>query len=91
MVDNTCPAIGAGHVLFANMSSLFPQVSQVLFDRLELELELRLVLFELLDLFSFGQELALKTAASTITTTTALAGFVLAVTGFVRHFVILSY
>jgi hypothetical protein len=64
---------------------LFSQVSQVLFHRLDLELELFQVGFQLFDLLGLGQKLALKAATiSAAAFATAVAFAILAITLFVH-------
>jgi hypothetical protein len=65
--------------------SLLAQISQVLLHRLQLELELSQVGFQLLDLLSLGKKLALETAISTAAFAAAVAFPFIAITLFV-HF-----
>jgi hypothetical protein len=64
-------------VLFANRSSLFPQISQPFLDGLHLEFEFCQVGFQLIDLFRLCLEAALEVLASSaalaVTITTASA------------------
>jgi hypothetical protein len=62
---------------------LFPQVRQVLFHRLDFQLQLRQVLFQLLGLFCLGQELALKGLTFFTAITAALTTALFTITGFI--------
>jgi hypothetical protein len=61
--------------------------------RLDLEFEFRQILLQFGDLFSFGlvaaMKVAIASAAVIATGTLAVAVVILAVTGFVRHFILL--
>jgi hypothetical protein len=75
--------------IFANRSSLFPQISQPFLDGLHLEFEFCQIGFQLLDLFRLGLEAALEVVASaaalaaTITTAPTFASTFFTSTSFI--------